>query len=88
MVSGVTATPCLDIAPDGDVAFILDGEEGMKRFHLQACRLRTASTVFNAMLGPHFEEGKRLSSESPKVKDHNVYLLDDDPAALEIIFNG
>jgi len=46
--------------------------------------LRTASTVFNTMLGPHYSEGRNLSLESPE----NIPLPDDDLKALEITFNA
>ena len=46
--------------------------------------LRTASTVFNALLGPHYNEGGNLSSGAPK----DIPLPEDDAVALEIIFNA
>jgi len=36
------------------------------------------------MLGPHYDEGRNLPSESPK----DVPLPQDDPEVLEIIFNA
>ncbi|GAB1315512.1 hypothetical protein MFIFM68171_05722 [Madurella fahalii] len=74
-------SPLESIAASGDVLLVI-GTEG-KRIRVQSLILRTASTVFNAMLGPHYTEGWDLSSESPK----DIFLPEDDPEALRIIFN-
>lgn len=69
------------IAPDGDVIFVVGDEQRPLKVH--SVFLRTVSSVFNAMLGPHYREGANLSSDCPKV----IPLPEDDPEAMEIIFN-
>ncbi|KAI1776672.1 hypothetical protein F4818DRAFT_440071 [Hypoxylon cercidicola] len=73
--------PVVPIAPDGDVIFVVGDEKRPLRVH--SVFLRTASSVFKAMLGPHYREGANLSSDCPKV----IPLPEDDPKAMEIIFN-
>ncbi|KAL2257624.1 hypothetical protein VTK26DRAFT_9384 [Humicola hyalothermophila] len=84
MASSPEVAPLVDIAPTGDVVFAIGPENAMERLRVQSSILRTASTVFAAMLGPHFAEGQGLSSESPK----EVRLPEDDPAVMKVIFNA
>ena len=66
-------SPSESTAASGDVLLVI-GSEG-KWIQVHSLILRTASTVFNAMLGPHYTEGRDLSSESPK----EILLPEDDP---------
>ena len=50
-----------DIAPDGDVVLLVGPAK--KRIRVYSLFLKNASTVFNAMLGPHFSEGQNLGGD-------------------------
>jgi hypothetical protein len=73
-----------DIAPDGDVIFLIGPEK--KRFRTNSLVVKNASKVFAALLGPHFSEDQALSVG----KDHGlpveILLPEDDPEALSVIF--
>lgn len=70
-----------DIAPDGDVLFLVGPDE--KRLRVHSFFLRNASPVFKAMLGLDFREGNQLA-QSGVVE---IPLPDDDVAAMEIVLN-
>ncbi|KAI1763286.1 hypothetical protein GGR53DRAFT_371647 [Hypoxylon sp. FL1150] len=78
---GIAESSPVAIAPDGDVIFVVGDEQ--RRLRVHSVFLRTVSSVFRAMLGPHFREGANLSSDCPTV----IPLPDDDPEAMEVIFN-
>lgn len=65
-----------DIAPTGDTILVVGKKETRLRVH-SLC-LRTASTVFDAMFGPHFLEGQTSDGVLPKV----IPMPDDDARAL------
>jgi hypothetical protein len=69
----------VDIAHDGDLLLIVGKEEVRLRVYSQC--LKTASSVFSAMFGPHWIEGQNLSTESPT----EVVLWEDDADAMDII---
>ncbi|KAH8901877.1 hypothetical protein BR93DRAFT_932708 [Coniochaeta sp. PMI_546] len=68
-----------DIAFDGDVTLVVGPEAVRLRVYSQC--LRAASKVFNTMLGPHWSEGKGLTSQSPR----EIPLEEDDASALRTI---
>ena len=68
-----------DISPDGDVILVLGVENIRLRVYSQC--LRSASKIFNAMFGPDWSEGQRLSEKSPL----EVPLLEDDADAMRTI---
>ena len=67
------------IASGGDVVLVVGSEKTCLRVH-SLC-MRTASKAFNAMFGPHFQEGQ--SSTTANTKD--VLMPDDPTAAMTII---
>ena len=76
---GLTLSPPLEIAPDGDVILVV----GEDRVHLKVdshC-LRSASKVFRTMFGPNWHEGQDLTTKSPKC----INLDEDDSDALRTI---
>ncbi|KAK5692388.1 hypothetical protein LTR97_010696 [Elasticomyces elasticus] len=67
----------ITIAEEGDVILVLD--DGKKRIRVSAALLSMASSVFKAMLGPHFLEGQvQRSPENPQ----HIHLPEDDPEAM------
>lgn len=82
-ISGPTNRTSLPvaIAPDGDIVFVVGDEQRQLRVH--SVFLRTVSSVFNSMLGPRDSDGPNLSCDRPEV----IPLSEDDPEAMEIIFN-
>ena len=68
-----------DIAADGDVILVVGPERRKLRVH--SLILKNASTVFNAMFGPHFKEGQGLGGACPK----EIPLPKDSADALELI---
>ncbi|KAK3292383.1 uncharacterized protein B0H64DRAFT_406507 [Chaetomium fimeti] len=81
----------VDIAPDGDVVFIVGPTQ--RRIRVHSLFVKTASPVLDAMLGPNFKEGQRLaetsSAETSSVKAGpvEIELPEDDADAIEIILN-
>jgi hypothetical protein len=80
MTTEITQAPISEISPEGDVIFVL-GQN--KRLRVCSVILRNASKPFNRMLGKDYAEGQNLSKTNPP----EVPLPDDDPDAMEIIFN-
>lgn len=72
-----------DIAPDGDVTFLVGREK--KRFRTYSLVVKNASKVFAALLGPHFSEGQALSANNHNMPAE-ILLPEDDPEAFSIIF--
>lgn len=70
-----------DIAPDGDVILLVGA--GMKRLRAYSLVLKSASRVFNAMLGPGFSEGQRLNDN----ESTEIIMTEDDAEAMEIMPN-
>ncbi|KAB5531428.1 hypothetical protein GE09DRAFT_1252137 [Coniochaeta sp. 2T2.1] len=68
-----------DIAPDGDIVFIVGEEKARLRVYSQC--LRAASPVLNTMFGPKWSEGQRLSTQKPL----EIRLKEDDADALRTI---
>jgi hypothetical protein len=68
-----------DIVPDGDVVLIV-GEDNVRLRAYSQC-LRSASQVFGAMFGPNWNEGQKLSRESPT----EVPLPEYDANAMRVI---
>lgn len=75
------ASTTVDIAPNGDVVFIV-GPRG-KRLKVYSLFLTTASPVFNAMLSPSFKEGSQLAQPGSS----EIELPEDNAEAIEIVFN-
>ena len=71
----------VDIAPDGDVVFVVGTTE--RRLRVYSLFVKAASPVLNAMLRPNFKEGHELA-ETGSVE---IALPEDDAEAIEIIFN-
>ena len=67
------------IAPSGDIILVVGGGKTELRVH-SVC-MRTASKVFDAMLGPRFLEGQTSNGDSPK----KISLPDDNAAAMTTI---
>ena len=53
------------------------------RLRVHSLCMRTASTVFDAMFGPHFLEGQPSTDSSPK----EILMPDDDTNAMVFICN-
>jgi hypothetical protein len=79
--SDSSSISAIDIAPDGDVIFIIGTER--RRLRVFSLFLKNASSVFKAMLGPHFAEGQSLGGADPV----EILLPEDNAEALSIIFN-
>ncbi|KAK5734723.1 hypothetical protein LTR17_008653 [Elasticomyces elasticus] len=74
----------VNIASEGDVILICSSGESLKqvpshRLRVSAGSLTTGSSVFKAMLGPHFKEGRQLASSAIAI---GITLPDDDPEAM------
>ena len=65
---------------NGDVVFVVGAEKRQVRVH--SVIARSASKVFDAMLGPHFSEGKKMGESQPA----KIHLPEDDSIAMSIIF--
>jgi hypothetical protein len=76
-----TAGETVDIAPDGDVVFVIGTTE--RRLRVHSLFVKAASPVLNAMLRPNFKEGHELA-ETGSVE---IALPEDNGEAIEIIFN-
>ncbi|KAJ4127112.1 hypothetical protein NW768_008737 [Fusarium equiseti] len=63
-----------DFAAKGDVVFIVKGET---RVRVRSAVMMGASSVFNAMLGPNFKEGRALAEASSAPVE--IPLPEDDP---------
>ncbi|KAK8195000.1 uncharacterized protein BKA78DRAFT_366725 [Phyllosticta capitalensis] len=67
-----------ELSSTGDVLLICHGGYQLR---VQAAILRNASETFRAMLGPHFNEGRKLNCETPK----EIPLPDDHPEAMHLL---
>ena len=67
------------IVPTGDIILVVGGGKTELRVH-SVC-MRTASKVFDAMLGPRFLEGQTSNGDAPK----KISLPDDNAAAMTTI---
>lgn len=76
-----SAQATVNIAPDGDVVFVVGPAE--RRLRVHSLVVKTASAVLNAMLRPNFMEGQQLASTGSA----EIALPDDDDKAMEIIFS-
>ncbi|KAE8450346.1 hypothetical protein EG329_006420 [Mollisiaceae sp. DMI_Dod_QoI] len=76
-------TSSADVAPDGDVIFLVGPEE--HRLRVYSLILKNASKVFSAMLGPHFSEGQTLLQ--PNTPVISIPLPEDDFDSMVIICN-
>ncbi|KAJ3530266.1 hypothetical protein NM208_g9403 [Fusarium decemcellulare] len=76
------ATPPFDcfenIAPEGDVVFVLTGKT---RVRVNSAIMRAVSPVFNLMLGPNFKEGHALAAATNGTSVE-IPLPDDDDEAF------
>ena len=70
-----------EIAPTGDIILVVGAVEDRLRVH-SLC-MRTASTVFDAMFGPHFLEGQPSTDSAPK----EILMPDDNTNAMVFICN-
>lgn len=68
-----------NIVPDGDVIMVVGAEK--QAIRVSSHCLRYASMVFDAMLGPNWSEGQRLSVSNPPKA-----LEEDDAEAMRTIF--
>ncbi|KAL0264182.1 hypothetical protein SLS55_000128 [Diplodia seriata] len=73
--------PLIEMAPRGDVIFVLDG--GKMKLKVSSTVMSLASPAFNAMFSPDrpWTEAQDLSEHHPK----EVPLCDDDPEAMKLI---
>ena len=69
------------IAPTGDIILVVG--RGKTELRVHSVCMRTASEVFDAMLGPRFLEGQTSNGDSPK----KISLPDDNAAAMTTICN-
>lgn len=69
----------VDVSLDGDVILIVGTDKVRLRVYSQC--LRSASKIFNAMFGPHWSDGQRLTERSPI----EVALPEDDADAMRTI---
>lgn len=81
MVTETKDSATVDIVPDGDVILVVGIE--MKRLRAYSLTLKSASTVFRAMLGPRFSEGQKLNDNGSTEID----MPEDDAEAMEIMLN-
>jgi hypothetical protein len=72
-------TSIVEIAINSDIILIVGPEK--RKLQVNSCVLKNASTVFNAMFGPHFKEGQDFHESSPK----EIFLPEDDADALIVI---
>lgn len=73
-----------DICPDGDVILVVGadvGESTLMHLRVSSSSLKSASKVFNVILGPQWEEGQDLSARAPK----KIELPGDDAEAMRIV---
>lgn len=77
--SSESQSEMITIAATGDVILVA-GQHSVK-LRVNSTILRTASQVFEAMLGPNFAEGQELSSTTPK----EIKLEEDDAEAMKVI---
>ncbi|KAL2192952.1 hypothetical protein P885DRAFT_64422 [Corynascus similis CBS 632.67] len=80
-INELSAQTTVDIAPDGDVVFVIGPSE--RRLRVYSLFVKTASPVLKAMLRPNFEEGQQLA----KTGSAEIALPEDDAEAMEIILN-
>ena len=76
-----SATIAID--PEGDVVLLVGDTMAKARLLVSSKVLRLASSVFAAMLGPHFLEGDSLVSG----RGCEIELPEDDPDAMTLICN-
>lgn len=76
-----SAQSTVNIAPDGDVVFVIGPTK--KRLRVHSLFVKTASAVLNAMLRPNFEEGQQLA----KTGSVEIALPEDNAEAIETILN-
>ncbi len=76
-----SAQKAVDIAPDGDVVFVIGTTE--RRMRVYSLFVKAASPVLNAMLRLNFEEGQQLA----KTGSAEIALPEDNAEAIETIFN-
>ncbi|KAK4245502.1 hypothetical protein C7999DRAFT_16311 [Corynascus novoguineensis] len=80
-INELSAQATVDIAPDGDVVFVIGPTE--RRLRVYSLFVKIASPVLKAMLRPNFEEGQQLA----KTGSAEIALPEDDAEAMEIILN-
>lgn len=69
----------IDIFAEGDVILVFNDEKNTTRLRVSSLILSNASSVFRALLGPHFAEGQQpRSAQNPK----EVSLKEDDAVAM------
>ncbi|KAI9150295.1 hypothetical protein HJFPF1_10054 [Paramyrothecium foliicola] len=71
-----------EIAPDGDIVFIVGPLE--KRLTADACILRLSSPVLRAMLKPYYKEGQTLAADGCL----EIVLRDDNAEAFEVVLSA
>jgi hypothetical protein len=81
MVTERSDSSTADIAPDGDIILLVGAE--MKRLRAHSLVLKSASRVFNAMLGPRFSEGQKLDDK----ESTEIDMPEDDAEAMETMLN-
>ncbi|KAF2821284.1 hypothetical protein CC86DRAFT_426506 [Ophiobolus disseminans] len=82
--SDTLVSPESNIAPNGDVIFVVGPEPRKLRVH--SAILRYASKYFENMFGPHFAEGQDLGQNSPKeisMPDDNATANNEVPSRLK-----
>jgi hypothetical protein len=81
MVTERSDSSTADIAPDGDIIFLVG--TGMKRLRAYSLVLKSASRVFNAILSPRFSEGQRLDDN----ESTEIDMPEGDAEVMEIMLN-
>lgn len=72
-----------DIAPGGDVIFLISPEK--KRLRVYSLIIKHTSKVFAILFGPQFNEGQNLLNANAQTVE--VLLPEDDPEAMAVICN-
>ncbi|CZR63200.1 uncharacterized protein PAC_13097 [Phialocephala subalpina] len=72
-----------DIAPGGDVIFLISPEK--KRLRVYSLIIKHTSKVFAILFGPQFNEGQNLLNANAQTVE--ILLPEDDPEAMAVICN-
>ncbi|KAF4411352.1 hypothetical protein K4K60_005188 [Colletotrichum sp. SAR11_57] len=79
------ASKIIDVAADGDIIVIVGPDK--RKFRVHSIMLKSASKVFNAMLGPNFAEGRQLRNDSLHGENTEIKLPEDNAYGMSTIFH-
>ncbi|KAI8263577.1 hypothetical protein K4K56_005526 [Colletotrichum sp. SAR 10_98] len=79
------ASKIIDVAADGDIIMIVGPEQ--RKFRVHSVMLKSASKVFNAMLGPNFAEGRQLRNNGHYSEITKIELPEDNADGISAIFH-